>query len=120
MFAMSWTRVRWGVMCVEWHGVSVLFSVVEICVGYGGVYVFQICFDLCVVYGVGIYVNVWGVIWVVEYCLFLASGCCLLWCNVVGVWGVVICILHRSGFAISAIKIQRMKQIFIRCNRIEH
>ena len=38
-------------------------------------YVFYVCFDLCCVYGVGICVNVCGVVCVV--CLFLASECCL-------------------------------------------
>ena len=52
----------------------VVFSVVEICIDYGDMYVFHVCFDLCVVYGVG----VCGLVCVVECCLFLASGCCLL------------------------------------------
>ena len=52
----------------------VLFSVVEICIEYGGVYVFHFCFDLCVVYGIGVCVDVCGVV----CCLLLAPGCCLL------------------------------------------
>ena len=39
-----------------------------------------------IVYGVDVYVKVC----VVVCCLFLTSGCCLLCCSVVGVWGVVI------------------------------
>ena len=35
---------------------------------------FHVYFDLCVVYGV----VVCGVVCVVECCLFLASGCCVL------------------------------------------
>ena len=31
--------------------VTVVYSVVEICVDYGGLNVFHVCFDLCVVYG---------------------------------------------------------------------
>ena len=32
---------------------------------YGGVYVFHVCFNLCVVYGVGICVDICGVVCVV-------------------------------------------------------
>ena len=40
-------------------------------------------FVLCVVYGVGIYLDVCDVVCVVECCLFLESGRCLLCCYVV-------------------------------------
>ena len=84
-----------GVMYVEWYGICdfVEFSVVEIWVDYGGVYVFDVCFDLCVVYGFGVCVNVCGVVCVVVCSLFLAYGCCLLCCDVAGVWGVVLVVL---------------------------
>ena len=39
------------------------------------------------------FVSVCGVVCVVVCCLFLTSGSCLLCCDVVGVWGVVICVL---------------------------
>ena len=48
----------------------------------GGVYVFHVCFDLRVVYGIGICIDVCDVVCVVERCLFLESGCCLLCCYV--------------------------------------
>ena len=68
---------------VEWYGVcdSVMFLFVDLCFDYGGVYVFHVCFEMCVVYGVGVCVNVYGVVCVVI-CLFLAFG----WCSLVGVW----------------------------------
>ena len=58
-------------MYVEWYGVCscVVFSVVEICVDHGRVYVFHICFVRCCC------------------CLIHAPGCCLLCCNVGGMWG---------------------------------
>ena len=55
---------------------------VEVCVDYGGVNVFHVCLNCGVVYGVGVYVNVCGVVCVVVCCLFLTSGCCLLCCDV--------------------------------------
>ena len=69
-----------GVLLVEWYGVCdfVVFSVVEICVDYDGVHVFHVCFYLCIVYGVGVCVDVFGVICVIEWSLFLPSGCWLL------------------------------------------
>ena len=42
----------------------------------------RLCF-MFVVYGVGVCVNVCGVVCVVVYCLCLPSGCCLLYCAVV-------------------------------------
>ena len=51
--------------------------------------VFHVCLDFCVVYGVGVCINVCGVVFVVVCSLFLTSGCCLLCCSVVGVWGVI-------------------------------
>ena len=50
---------------------------------YGGVNVFHVCLNFGVDYGVGVCVNVFGVVCVVVCCLFLTSGCCLLWCEVV-------------------------------------
>ena len=69
-----------GVVYVEWYGVCdfVVPSVVEICVEYGGVYVFHVYFNLCVVHGVGICDDICGVVCVVECCLFIASGCCVV------------------------------------------
>ena len=69
-----------GVMYCEWYGVSgfVVLSVVEVCTYYGGVNVFHVCLNFGVVYGVGVCVNVCGVVYVVEWCLFFTSGCCLL------------------------------------------
>ena len=71
----------------EWHGVCdfVVLSVVEVCVDYGGVNVFHVCLDFCVIYGVGIFVNVCGVVRIVKCCLFLTSG--VVCCVVVGMWG---------------------------------
>ena len=55
-----------------WYGVCdfVVLSVVEVCVDYGGVIVFHICLNFYVVYGVGVGVNVCGVVCVVVCCLF--------------------------------------------------
>ena len=55
-----------------------MISAVHVCVNNGGVYLFLVCFDLCVVNGVGICIDISGVVCVVECCLFLESGCCLL------------------------------------------
>ena len=52
-----------------------MLSVVVVCADCGGVNVFHVCLYF-VVYGVGVCVNVCGVVCVV--CLFLTSGCCLL------------------------------------------
>ena len=41
----------------------------------------HLCLNFGVVYGV--YLNVCGVVCVVVCGLFLTSGCCLLWCDVV-------------------------------------
>ena len=65
---------------VEWYGVCnvVVVLVVEICVDFGDVYVFHVCFYLGVVYGVGICVDVCGIICVVECVCFLnldVAGC---------------------------------------------
>ena len=82
-------------MYCEWYGVRdfVVLSVVELCADYGGVNVFHVCFNFGVVY---------GVVCVVVCCLFLTSGCCLLCCDVVGVWGIGCCVLGflvpRLGF----------------------
>ena len=52
-----------------------VLSVVDVCADYGGVNVFHVCLNFVVVYGVGVCVNVCGV---VVCCLFLTSGWCLL------------------------------------------
>ena len=69
----------------EWYGVCdfVVLSVVEVYVDYGGVDVFHICLNFCVVNGVGVCVNVCGIVCVFVSCLFLTYRCCLLCCNVV-------------------------------------
>ena len=84
-----------GVMYGEWYGVCdfVVLSIVKVCVDLGGVNVFHICLNVCIVYGVGVCVNVCGVVCGIVYCLILMSGCCLLCCHAVGVWGVVIFVL---------------------------
>ena len=70
-------------MYCEWYGVCdfVGLSAVEVCADYVGVNVFHVCLNVGVVYGVGVCVNVWVVV------------CCLLCCDVVGGWGVVIFVL---------------------------
>ena len=70
-----------------------MLSVVEVCVDYGGVNVFHVCLDLSVVYRCGVCVNVCGVVCIVVCCLFPTSGCFMLCCDVVGVLGVVICLI---------------------------
>ena len=50
---------------------------------------FHVCLNCGIVYGVG----VCGVVCVIVCCLFLTSGCCLLCCDVVGVWVVVTFVL---------------------------
>ena len=84
-----------GVMYCEWYGVCnfVVLSVVEVCADYNGVNVFHVCLNFGVVYGVVVSVNVCGTVCVIVCCLFLMSGCCLLWCSVVGGCGVVIFVL---------------------------
>ena len=70
----------------EWYGVCdfVVLSVVEVRADYGGVTVCHVCLYFGVVYGVGVCLNVCGVVCVVIICcLFLTSGCCLLCCDVV-------------------------------------
>ena len=76
-----------GVMYGELYGVCdfVVLSAVEVCVDYGSVNVLHVCLDFGVVYGVGVYVNVCGVVCIVVSCLFPTSGC-YLWC-----WDVVEC-----------------------------
>ena len=58
-----------GVMYGEWYGVCdfVVLSVVELCVDYGGVNVFHVCLHFGVIYGVGVCVNVCGVVCVVCF-----------------------------------------------------
>ena len=67
-----------GVMYCEWYGVCdfVVLSVVEVCADY----VFHVCLNFDLVYGVGVCVNVCGVVCVVLcfLCLgvvMLCSGC---------------------------------------------
>ena len=54
-------------MYCEWHGVCdfVVLSVVEVCSDYGGANVFHVCLNFVIVYGVGVCVNVCGVVCVV-------------------------------------------------------
>ena len=78
-----------GVMYGEWYGVCEF--VVEVWVDYGGVNAFHVCLDFSVVYRVGVCVNVYGVVCIVVCCLFLPSGCCLLYCDVVCCSGCVGC-----------------------------
>ena len=70
LFLLSWARVRRFALGSGMVFVTVVFSVVD----HGGVYVFHVCFYLCVVYGVGVCVNVCGVVCVSECCLFLVCG----------------------------------------------
>ena len=53
-----------GIIYCEWYGVRdfVVLSVVEVCTDYGGVKVFHVCLNFSVVYGVGVCVNVCGVV----------------------------------------------------------
>ena len=44
---------------------------------------FHVCLDVGVVYGVVVCVNVCGAVYVVVCCLFLTSGYCLLYYDVV-------------------------------------
>ena len=55
-----------------WSGVCnfVVFSVIVICYDYGCVHVFQVCFVCCL----WCFVDVCGVVCVVEYWLLYASG----------------------------------------------
>ena len=60
---------------------------------YDNINIFHVYLNFGAVYDIKIYVNVCDVVCVVLCCLFLTSGCCLLCCDVVGVWGVVIFVL---------------------------
>ena len=83
LFILRWARVRrvargsvfFGVMYCEWYGVCdfVVLSVVEVCADYGGVNVFHVCLNF-VVYGVGVCVNVCGVVCFVR----LGVVCCVV------------------------------------------
>ena len=66
------------VMYCEWYGICdfVVLSVVEVCADYVGVDVLHVCLDFGVVYGVGVYVNVCGVVCVLVCCLFLTYVVC--------------------------------------------
>ena len=74
-----------GVMYCELYGVCnfVVLLVVGVCADYGGVNVFHVSLNCGVVYGVGVSVNICGVVCIVVCCLFLMSGCCLLYCDAV-------------------------------------
>ena len=74
LFVLSWTRVRrvsLGSVVSELCTVSgmvfvtLLCCVVEVCSDYGGVNVFHVCLNFVIVYGVGVCVNVCGVVCVV-------------------------------------------------------
>ena len=62
-------KCRFGVLYCEWYGVCVcdfvVLVVVEVCADYGGVNMFHVCLNFGVVYGVGVCVNVCGVVCVV-------------------------------------------------------
>ena len=60
-----------------------MLSVVEVCADYSGVNLFYVCSNFGLVYGAGVYVNVCGVVCVTVCCLFITSGCSLLYCDVV-------------------------------------
>ena len=70
-----------GVMYCEWYGVCdlVVLSVVEVCADYGGVNVFHVCLNFGVVYGVGVYVNVCGVVCIVVCFLCLGVFVSYVW-----------------------------------------
>ena len=57
-----------------------MLSVVEVCADYGGVNVFHVCLYFGVVYGVGVSVNVCGVVFVVVFVCFLRLSvvCCVV------------------------------------------
>ena len=58
-----------GLMYYEWYGVCnfVVLSVIVVCADYGGVNVFHVCLNFGVIYGVGVCVNVCGVVCVVCF-----------------------------------------------------
>ena len=60
-----------GVIYGEWYGDFVVLSVVEVCVDYGSVDVFHVWLDFSVVCGVGVCINVCGVVCVVVYCFYV-------------------------------------------------
>ena len=73
-----------GVIYDEWYG-ACDFVVLSVFVDYGGVNVFHLCLDLDVVNGVGVCVNVCGVVCIHVCYLFLTSEYCLLCSSVMGV-----------------------------------
>ena len=83
LFVLGWARVRpvargkccFGVMYWEWYSVcDFVLSVVEVCADYGGVNVFHVCLNFGVVYGVGVRVNVCGVV----CCCMLFVSCVVM------------------------------------------
>ena len=84
-----------GVMYCEWYVVCdfVVLSVVEICADYGGVNVFHVWLNFDNVYGVGVCVNVCGVVYVV--CFLRLGVVCFLRLGVVCFLrlGVVCCVV---------------------------
>ena len=66
-------------MYYEWYGVCyiVVLSVVEVCADYGGVNMLYVCPNFDVVYGVGVCVDVCGVVCVVCF-LRLGVACCVV------------------------------------------
>ena len=73
------TECFFGMMYCEWYGVCdfVVLLVAEVCADNGGVNVFHVCLNFGG-YGVGVCVNVCGVVCVVVCCLFIMPVCCLL------------------------------------------
>ena len=71
-------------MYCEWYGVCdfVVLSVFEVCADYDSVNVFHASLNFGIVSGVGVCVNVCGVVCIVCR-LSLTSGCCWLCCDAV-------------------------------------
>ena len=89
-------EIRWIQVSVPGNATWTL-SLCSPCADYGGVNVFHVCLNFSIVYGV----KVCGVVCVFVCCLFLTSGCCLLWCSVVGVWVVVIFVCDACSWRCS-------------------
>ena len=68
---------------------------------------FHVCLNFGVVYGVGVCVNMCGVVCVVVYCLFLTYVCCLLCCDVVGMCVVI--------FVLSVMRVVGGVSLWVEC-----
>ena len=62
----------------EWYGVwdFVVLSVVEACADYNGMNVFYVCLNFGVVYGVGVCVNVCGIVYLFVSYVWVLLLCC--------------------------------------------